>query len=122
MVVTFIGGFELTTLVVIGTDCTDSCKSNYHTIMTTTAPVYSVKLCDKSLSVNSTQQLFPLCTFVSSPNKTDHHDITEILLDIHIPYPFYKEVKIPLTSLTLPHCCACHMLYIVLSIIISSLI
>jgi hypothetical protein len=25
-------------LVVIGTDCTDSCKSNYHTIMTTTAP------------------------------------------------------------------------------------
>ena len=32
-------GFELTTLVVIGTDCTSSCKSNYHTytIMTTTA-------------------------------------------------------------------------------------
>ena len=25
-------GFELTTLVVIGTDCTGSCKSNYHTI------------------------------------------------------------------------------------------
>ena len=30
--------FELTTLVVIGTDCTGSCKSNYHTIMATTAP------------------------------------------------------------------------------------
>jgi hypothetical protein len=29
-------GFQLTTLVVIGTDCTDSCKSNYHTFMTTT--------------------------------------------------------------------------------------
>ena len=28
---------ELTSLVVIGTDCTGSCKSNYHTIMTTTA-------------------------------------------------------------------------------------
>ena len=30
-------GIELTTLVVIGTDCTctGSCKSNYHTIMTT---------------------------------------------------------------------------------------
>jgi hypothetical protein len=27
-------GFELTTLVVIGTDCTGSCKSNYHAIMT----------------------------------------------------------------------------------------
>jgi hypothetical protein len=30
-------GFKLTTLVVIGTDCIDSCKSNYHTITTTTA-------------------------------------------------------------------------------------
>ena len=29
------------TLVVIGTDCIGSCKSNYHTITTTTAPVYS---------------------------------------------------------------------------------
>jgi hypothetical protein len=28
--------FELTTSVVIGTDCTDSCKFNYHTIMATT--------------------------------------------------------------------------------------
>ena len=27
--------FELTTFVVIGTDCTCSCKSNYYTIMTT---------------------------------------------------------------------------------------
>jgi hypothetical protein len=30
--------FELTTLVVIGTDCTGSYKSNYYMIMTTTAP------------------------------------------------------------------------------------
>ena len=29
-------GFELTTLLVIGTDCTGSCKSNYHAITTTT--------------------------------------------------------------------------------------
>ena len=28
-------GFKLTTIVVIGTDCKDSCKSNYHTITTT---------------------------------------------------------------------------------------
>jgi len=27
-------GFELTTSVVIGTDCMGSCESNYHTIMT----------------------------------------------------------------------------------------
>ena len=32
-------GFELTTLAVIGTDYTGCCKSNYHTITTTTAPL-----------------------------------------------------------------------------------
>ena len=32
-------GFELTILVVIDTDCTSSCKSNYHAIMTTTATI-----------------------------------------------------------------------------------
>jgi len=31
-------GMELTTLVVIGTDCTGCCKSNYYMITTTTAP------------------------------------------------------------------------------------
>jgi len=36
-------GFELTTLVVIGTDCTGSCKSNNYTITTTTAPCLSFK-------------------------------------------------------------------------------
>ena len=30
--------FYLTTFLIIGTDCTGSCKSNYHTIMTTMAP------------------------------------------------------------------------------------
>ena len=33
-----LAGFELTTLVVIGTDYTGSHKSNYHKIMTTMAP------------------------------------------------------------------------------------
>jgi len=33
-------GFEFTTLVVIGTDYTGSCKSNYHMITTTTAPIW----------------------------------------------------------------------------------
>jgi len=33
-------GFELTTLVVIGTECTGSRKSNNHTTMTMMAPVY----------------------------------------------------------------------------------
>jgi hypothetical protein len=33
--------FELTTLVVIGTDCIGSYKSNYHMITATTAPTLS---------------------------------------------------------------------------------
>jgi hypothetical protein len=36
-------GFELTTWVVIGTDWIDSCKSNYHTIMTPTTPIVIVR-------------------------------------------------------------------------------
>jgi hypothetical protein len=38
-----IAGFELTPLLVIGTDYTGSYKSNYHTIMTTTAPYIKLK-------------------------------------------------------------------------------
>ena len=34
-------GFKLTTLVVIGNDCTCSRKSNYHTTTTTAAPFYN---------------------------------------------------------------------------------
>ena len=37
-----LAGFELTTLAVIGTDCTGSCKSNYHTITTMTDPAFIV--------------------------------------------------------------------------------
>ena len=33
-------GFKLTTLVVIGTDCIGSCKSNYHMIMTMMTPYH----------------------------------------------------------------------------------
>jgi hypothetical protein len=39
-------GFELTTLVVIGTDCIGNCKSNYHTIMTMAVPYFPL-MCEK---------------------------------------------------------------------------
>ena len=32
-------GLEFTTLMMIGTDCINRCKSNYHTITTMTAPI-----------------------------------------------------------------------------------
>jgi hypothetical protein len=40
-------GLELITLVVIGIDCICSCKSNYHTILTTTTPQSQIDHCDK---------------------------------------------------------------------------
>ena len=43
--------FELTTLVVIGTDCIGSCKSNYHTIMTKTTPIYGQSQNDLNIKV-----------------------------------------------------------------------
>jgi hypothetical protein len=62
-------GFEVTTLVAIGTDYTRSCISNSHTITTATAP----------------QQHFNYIVLpVSSTNKTDQHDITEILLKVRL--------------------------------------
>ena len=38
-------GLELTTLVVMGTGYISSCKSNYHTIMTTTTPQNQKRNC-----------------------------------------------------------------------------
>ena len=37
-----LSGIRLTTLVVIGTDCIGSCRSNYHTIMNTTAALSEI--------------------------------------------------------------------------------
>ena len=47
-------GFELTTLVVIGTDCVGSCKFNYHTIKTPTIQVVIIKV-HKLSCVDETQ-------------------------------------------------------------------
>jgi hypothetical protein len=33
-------GFEITTLLAVGIDCTGNCKSNYHMITTSAAPIH----------------------------------------------------------------------------------
>jgi hypothetical protein len=43
-------GLALTTLVVIGTDCTGSCKPNYHTITAMTPPKKGNHNLDKKIS------------------------------------------------------------------------
>ena len=44
-------GFELITIVVIGTDCIGSCKSNYYTIMTTTTPYMHLNKLNNALKI-----------------------------------------------------------------------
>jgi hypothetical protein len=65
-------GFELTPLVVIGTDCTFSCKSNYHT--TTTVPSTLRKpnrkrLIDWCLAPTLAIHVFKLCRGVNANGK-----------------------------------------------------
>jgi hypothetical protein len=84
-------GFELTTIVVIGTDCTSSRKSNYLTITTTIVPcvclrivvsITHIVLCFCFVCFYPVPCRFSPDTPVSSTNKTDRHDIAEILLKV----------------------------------------
>jgi hypothetical protein len=114
--------FELTTSVVIGTDCIGS-KSNYHKITATTAlPLYryllnisilwyfnqpytslpcmagvlNTKLCDKVCQWLAAERVlrFP------PPIKLTAHDITEMLM------------KVVLNTITLTHITASHLLFL----------
>jgi len=60
--------FELTTLVVIGTDCIGSCLSNYHTITTTTAPLFIFKITSRYARI----PFFPLFFSFSSKHFTNY--------------------------------------------------
>ena len=87
--------FELTTSVMIDTDCIGSCKSNYYTITAATAPT-----CTRSIFCNQQKQIeyFVLHDFIDnvtwnrktarllSPivctTTTGRHDIVELLLKV----------------------------------------
>ena len=70
--------FKLATLVVIGTDCTGSCKSNYHAIMTMTAWNHS-DLCYERMP----RELIQNCVRILNNNVCFKY-----------LYNFVKEVKI----------------------------
>jgi hypothetical protein len=90
--------FELTTSVVIGTDCIGSCKSIYHTIMATTATgLYKVRF--RQVSLYKSYKLFtmPTCyctcmiTLSSNFYYTTHHTCHKFirsLLIFHITYMY----------------------------------
>jgi hypothetical protein len=67
----------------IGTDCIGSHKSNYHAITTMMAPKNYI-LFEIELELNSAHvlNLDLEKAKVSSTNKIDHHNITEILLKV----------------------------------------
>ena len=50
-------GFEVPTVVVIGTDCTGSCKSNYRTIKTMMAPKLTKNIWNIHVVINKTWML-----------------------------------------------------------------
>ena len=60
-----IDGIQITTLVVISTDCISNCKSNYHTIMTMTTPKLWV-LNANGISVQREQK----CRYFESHRQT----------------------------------------------------
>jgi len=70
--------FELTTSVVIGTDCIGSCKSNYHTINATVAPgttVFPYTLChlfNGQLNWTGNDRCLPRCVKQKCICKTEH--------------------------------------------------
>ena len=66
-------GFDLTTSVVIDTDCISSCKSNYHTITTMTVPI---PLCNKTIRPRlPVQQNQWLNTLVADQTVTHSRDL-----------------------------------------------
>jgi hypothetical protein len=70
-------------LLVIDTDCIGSCKSNYHTIMTTTAPIYFYVFFFDGNIVSSNParwEVYSIQHYMIKFVKADRHDITEILL------------------------------------------
>jgi hypothetical protein len=63
--------FELTTLVVIGTDCIGSCKSNYHAITATTLKqefITWIFLSEMKVFLQSADFLFIFCQTVTIMN------------------------------------------------------
>ena len=65
-------GFELTTLVVICTDCIGSCKSNYHAMTATATPLYYGYQCLR-IVVSTVCSIIYVSTF-SVPCCDVHYD------------------------------------------------
>jgi hypothetical protein len=87
-------GFELATLVVIGTDYIGSCKSNYHNIMTMMAPLLILVTWPVQLGHNNSQIRLKLVLlwaqltkiYPSLPTSVQPISITKTLLIVPTKY------------------------------------
>ena len=75
-------GYELTTLVVIFTDCICSCKSSYHTITTMMVPINNVKVtsgtCAKTLKQRTSFMIMMIKSFASYLESLKIYVISEL--------------------------------------------
>jgi len=71
-------GFQLTTLVAIGSDCIGSCQSNYHMIMTTTDPLISLVLFDWRLSTRYSTLETRLISITPSSLTSFFHNLSDM--------------------------------------------
>ena len=73
--------FELTNLVVIGTDCIDSCRSNYHANTTNTAPIVYLhwapywNILMSIIIIFIFQKHLEICGYISIPCPNECSDI-----------------------------------------------
>ena len=73
-------GFKLTTLVVIGNDCTTSCKLNYHAIRTTTASRLCISLISNIIwSCMLVSEFICQCLTWSQTHKPYHNTVCVLL-------------------------------------------
>ena len=94
---------ELTTLVVIGTDCICSCKSNYHTktAMTTPNQILSEKdECFSNIHVNSINKCHKYCHYQNTDYSADYAQyrrLIENLILLYLPnllfYDFLRSLQ-----------------------------
>jgi hypothetical protein len=84
--------FELTTLVVIGTDCTGSCKSNYHAITITTAP--SIFCCSSGVPTFFPNMNFYLLIFFFYSCQLSQSRIPGQVINSNVYIYFFLTVQI----------------------------
>jgi hypothetical protein len=87
--------FELTTLVVIGTDWIGSCKSNYHTITTTTAPllfsncILSINTITSNVSATQPSLLYKISN-VSATQPSLLYKISNVCSELYFNWIFFS--------------------------------